>query len=219
MSSIPLSLSRSVYDVIIVLIKESIAILSLSFIASIISVAVVSFLFIVALLIISSVVVMILLPLILIVILVVISTDCSIMLEVLIIVIVSWVVLLIGSVRWLMLIKMSRWCIAARRLWWGSMKVAAVFIIYMCYFSVSCILIFPIEDICGSSWPIIGFHPPVLSLLLRLKLVWALYLSVEMVVNRSCLLHLNRFVVSLRYSPVLCLYVFRFVCVCLIITW
>ena len=64
-----------------------------------------------------------------------------------------------------------------------AMKAVAVFITFMCYFAVSCILVFPIEDICVWSLPIIDFHLPVLSLLLRLKLLRALHLSIEMVVN------------------------------------
>ena len=58
---------------------------------------------------------------------------------------------------------------------------------------------FPMERICESRRrPILDFHLPILLwlLLLVLKLVWALYFSVELV-NLSCLLHLNRFVVSL----------------------
>ena len=203
-SSIPLSLSRRIHSDIIVLIKESIIILSLSFIACVICFAVIFFLFIVALLIISSVVIVVRLPLFLMLILVVISADCSIMLQVILIIVFIFIlVLLIGSVKRLMLIMMSSSCVAARRLCRTAMKVVAVFITFVCYFAVFSILVFPIEDICGWSLPIFAFHLPVLILLLRLKLVWALYLFVEMVVNRSCLLHLNRFVVSLRYSSVL----------------
>ena len=202
-SSVPLSLCRRIHTDIIVLIKESVIILSLSFIASVICFAVISFLFIVALLIISSVVVIVWLPLFLMLILVVISANFSIVLQVMIIVFIVILVLLISSVRRLMLIMMSSSCVAARWLCRTAMKVVAVFITFMCYFAVSSILVFPIEDICGWSLPIFTFHLPVLILLLRLKLVWALYLFVEMVVSRSCLLHLNRFVVSLCYSSVL----------------
>ena len=170
-SSIPLSLRRRIHSDIIVLIKESIIILSLSFIACVICFAVISFLFIVALLIISSVVVKVRLPLFLMLILVVISADCSIMLQVLIIVFIFILVLLIGSVKRLMLIMMSSSCVSARRLYRTAMKVVAVFITFVCYFAVFSILVFPIEDICGWSLPIFAFHLPVLILLLRLKLV------------------------------------------------
>ena len=168
------------------------------------------------------------------IILVIVSADCSVLLQllwcslnifcttVLIIVFVDRVVLLIGgSVRRLMLIMRSRCSVAIRRLCWTAMKVIALFITCMCYLVISCIRVFPIEDICGWSRPIFDFYLPVLSLMQRLILVWALYLSIELVVNRSCLLHLNHFVVSLHASSVLFLSLCLSLCVCLylIITW